>query len=114
MPGGNRTGPMGRGPMSGRAAGYCAGYDVPGSANPVSGRRFGLGWGGGWGRERRHRHWFHATGFPGWARFTYPPPWEAVPMTEEQEAEDLQAQAKGLQEQLDAINQRVSELGKEA
>lgn len=35
-------------------------------------------------------------------------------MTEEQEAEDLQAQAKGLQEQLDAINQRVSELGKEA
>ncbi len=42
---------------------------------------------------------------------TYPPPWEAVPMTEEQEAEDLQAQAEWLQEQLDAINQRVSELG---
>jgi hypothetical protein len=108
MPGGNRTGPMGRGPMSGRAAGYCAGYDVPGSANPVSGRRFGLGWGGGWGRGRRHRHWFQATGFPGWVRSRTPP------MTGEREAEDLQAQAKWLQEQLDAINQRVSELGQEA
>jgi prefoldin subunit 5 len=35
-------------------------------------------------------------------------------MTGEREAEDLQAQAKWLQEQLDAINQRVSELGQEA
>ncbi|MCF7709262.1 MAG: DUF5320 domain-containing protein, partial [Verrucomicrobia bacterium] len=30
MPGGDRTGPMGAGPRSGRAAGYCAGFGAPG------------------------------------------------------------------------------------
>lgn len=43
MPWGNRTGPMGYGPMTGRAAGYCAGYQVPGYVSPVAGRGF---WGG--------------------------------------------------------------------
>jgi len=51
MPWGDRTGPMGLGPMTGRAAGYCAGYPVPGYANPWI-----PGWGGrgrGWrGRGR--------------------------------------------------------------
>jgi len=31
MPGGDGTGPMGRGPMSGRGLGYCAGFRMPGS-----------------------------------------------------------------------------------
>ena len=35
MPWGDGTGPWGLGPMTGRAAGYCAGYNVPGYANPV-------------------------------------------------------------------------------
>jgi len=37
MPAGDRTGPAGFGPMTGRAAGYCAGYPVPGYMNPVIG-----------------------------------------------------------------------------
>ena len=37
MPGGNGTGPAGMGPMTGRAAGYCAGYPVPGFMNPMPG-----------------------------------------------------------------------------
>jgi uncharacterized protein DUF5320 len=32
MPGGDGTGPMGMGPMTGRAAGYCAGNGAPGFA----------------------------------------------------------------------------------
>ncbi|GAG62874.1 unnamed protein product [marine sediment metagenome] len=40
MPGGDRTGPMGMGPMTGRAAGYCAGFASPGFMN--FGRRLGL------------------------------------------------------------------------
>ena len=40
MPRGDGTGPMGFGPMTGRAAGYCAGYPVPGFMNPIAG-----GWG---------------------------------------------------------------------
>ena len=34
MPRGDRTGPAGMGPMTGRAAGYCAGYAAPGFMNP--------------------------------------------------------------------------------
>ena len=32
MPRGDRTGPMGQGPMTGRNLGFCAGYDTPGMA----------------------------------------------------------------------------------
>jgi len=46
MPGGDRTGPAGMGPMTGRAAGYCAGYNVPGYMNPA-GRFAGRGAFGG-------------------------------------------------------------------
>jgi len=38
MPRGDRTGPAGMGPMTGRAAGYCAGYNVPGFINPYADR----------------------------------------------------------------------------
>ena len=41
MPFGDGTGPAGAGPMTGRAAGFCAGYPVPGYMNPV-GRRAGF------------------------------------------------------------------------
>jgi hypothetical protein len=34
MPLGDGTGPTGRGAMTGRAAGFCAGYGVPGYRNP--------------------------------------------------------------------------------
>ena len=40
MPFGDGTGPVGMGPMTGRAAGFCAGYPVPGYMNPVGARRF--------------------------------------------------------------------------
>jgi len=43
MPRGDGTGPGGMGPMTGRAAGYCAGYPVPGFMNPIPGGGYGLG-----------------------------------------------------------------------
>jgi len=46
MPFGDGTGPRGTGPMTGRRAGYCAGFGQPGFANPIMGRGwfgFGLG-----------------------------------------------------------------------
>jgi hypothetical protein len=115
---------MGMGPMTGRGAGYCAGYGAPGYANPIPGRGLGLGWGRGWrGGGRGWRHWYYATGLPGWARFGYMPAWGAppawaygpyaAPPTREQEAEFLKAQADALKQQLDAISQRIAELEKE-
>ena len=50
MPAGNGTGPDGMGPMTGRALGYCAGYDRPGYMNDGFGRGGGRGFGRGFGR----------------------------------------------------------------
>ena len=114
---------MGMGPMTGRGAGYCAGYGAPGYANPIPGRGFGMGWGRGGGGGRGWRHWYYATGLPGWVRFGYGPTWAARagapygPYTPaaipEQETEFLRQQAEWLKEQLDAIGKRIEELGKE-
>ena len=45
MPFGNGTGPAGMGPMTGRAAGFCTGFGVPGYMNPVAGRAGFYGFG---------------------------------------------------------------------
>jgi hypothetical protein len=102
MPRGDGTGPWGAGPMTGRRAGYCAGYDEPGFANPAPrlGMRRGFGGGGrGW------RNMFYATGLPRWARWGYTPP------APQQEVEALKEQAGWLKDQLDAINKRIEEIG---
>ena len=108
--------------MTGRGAGFCAGYGVPGYANPIPGRGFGLGWGRA-GGGRGWRHWYYATGLPGWARYGWAPAWGAPPAafgpyaaapSREQEAQWLKAQADALKQQLDAISQRIAELEKEA
>lgn len=66
MPWGDGTGPWGLGPMTGRAAGYCAGYPVPGYMNPMPGFGWGFGFGRGWGRGfgRGFRRWWWA--YPRW------------------------------------------------
>ena len=123
MPGRDRTGPRGMGPMTGRGLGYCAGADAPGYVNPAPGYGRGLGRGRGWWRAGRGwggggrgwRHWYFATGLPGWARFDYPPAWgygPYQPMTQEQETELLKNQAEALKRELDAIAQRLEELEK--
>jgi hypothetical protein len=111
MPGGDGTGPMGMGPMTGRAAGYCAGYPTPGYTSGFGGRGFwgwGRGRGGGGGRGRRN--WFYATGLPFWARaagafFGAP--------SAEQERDILRQQSQQLQESLNAINRRIEDLEKD-
>lgn len=115
MPGGDRTGPIGMGPMTGRAAGFCAGYPVPGYMNPVGGRGFfgrGRGFGGGgWGR----RNWYYATGLPGWARTGYAgAAYEGVPIASrfstQQELDALKGQAEYLEDALNGIKKRIEEL----
>lgn len=120
MPRGDRTGPWGMGPMTGRGAGYCAGYGMPGYANPVPGRGFGMGFGGrggGAGRGfggggRGWRHWFYATGVPGWMRFGGTDPLMAKP-DPEWEKQALKNQAEALQSELDEIKKRLAEVESE-
>lgn len=115
MPGGDGTGPAGMGPMTGRAAGYCAGYSVAGFANPIPGRGFwGRGRGGGFGGGRR----FYGGAF-GWRRFGAAVPFYggAVPYgpaTPADELEALKSQAKYFEEALSDIKNRITELEVEA
>ena len=124
MPGGDRTGPLGMGPMSGRAAGFCAGYPVPGYMNPVPGRGrwpFG-GWGWfGRGRGRGFRNRFYATGLTGWQRASaggagdYAPAGAFAPaeMSAEQELSVLRNEMTYMQEAIRRTQERIAELEKE-
>ena len=127
MPRGDGTGPAGMGPMTGRAAGYCAGYPAAGYMNSIGGRGFGAfgrgRGGGGWGR----RNWFYATGLTGWQRAgmgmgaygalpagpgqaaPYPPPF-APAATAQQELDALKGQAEYFEDALEGIKKRIEEL----
>jgi len=122
MPRGDGTGPNGLGPMTGRAAGYCAGYSVPGFANPIMGRGgFGRGFGrfgGGRGRgfsplQGGFRNMYYSTGFTGLGG-AYNPNVSYVPqpITAQAEAEALKNQAKLMQDNLNVLNERIQELEK--
>ena len=119
MPRGDRTGPRGMGARTGRAAGYCAGSGMPGYANPIPGRGFGMGsgvWGRGFGGGGRGwRNMYYATGLPGWMRFGgyatpygYPEPYQKPDPKLEKEA--LKNQAEALQAELDFIKKRLAEI----
>lgn len=107
MPRGDRTGPAGMGPMTGRRAGYCAGYTAPGFANPAPGQgAWGYGRGMGFGfRGGRGGHW--GGGFAAMAPLT---PAYTPPPTEQQEMQALQQQAEYLAKTLDEIKNRISQL----
>ena len=103
MPGGDRTGPMGAGPMTGRGTGYCAGYSSPGYGNFAPGFRSGRGFGGG---GRGWMHQYYATGLTRWQRAGYMAP------APEQELTGLRNEAEWLKKQLEAITRRIEELDK--
>ena len=122
MPRGDKTGPWGAGSMTGRAAGYCAGYPVPGYVNQPygygrgmrrgRGRGFGRGWGRGLGRRQ----------------FVYPPLTPVKPLsqsntpvfqqpTSEQELvalenyqKDLEAEKTDLDQEMDGVKVRIKDL----
>jgi hypothetical protein len=120
MPGGDRTGPAGLGPMTGRAAGYCAGYGVPGYINPIPGRGFfgrgrGRGWfgrgmGRGFGRGRGMGYF--AGGFPGWGYYGAPVPPYAPELNPEEEITLLKEDAEVLKQQLKELQGYIDTLEK--
>ena len=117
MPGGDGTGPAGLGPMTGRAAGFCAGFSVPGYMNPVAGRGYGGRGRGFWGRGggRGWRNRYYATDLPVWARADFGFSGPAAPTAiAEQELTGLKQQAELMQDSLSQINKRIEQLEKES
>ena len=118
MPGGNGTGPMGRGAMTGRAAGYCAGFGMPGYLNARFGRGPGAGFGfgrGAAGRGGQGRGWRYrsaATERSGWMR----PGGDWAPFRgfdPEGERQALRNRASVLETELDRVRRRLDEIEKE-
>lgn len=97
MPRGDRTGPNGMGPMTGRQAGYCAGFDTPGFNNNY----FGARGGGGFGRGNRFRF---RGGFQNNA-YSAAPEYPNV-----SEKTMLENEIKILKEQLNSFEQRLTEI----
>ncbi|MDA3879638.1 MAG: DUF5320 domain-containing protein [Prolixibacteraceae bacterium] len=86
---GDKTGPMGQGPMTGRSLGYCAGYDSPGFTRGFGGGR-GQGHGSG-GGMRRGRGMGNGRGFGFNAGYT-----NAPQANSNDEILNLKAQAESL------------------
>ena len=101
---------MGFGPMTGRAAGFCAGFGRPGYMTSGPGRGMGFGFRGGGGRRRRGAWgapWAaQAAGF--WPRGPQQPAFAGP--TRQQEREMLQEQVQYMENALTELKQRLSEL----
>jgi hypothetical protein len=110
MPGFDRSGPMGLGPMTGGRRGLCnptnTGYDTRFVGAFGFGRGMGLGRGfrGGFGRGMGR-----AFGWRGWNQPTYYP---AYAQNIEEELNMLKAEANSVKNSLDMINRRIAELEK--
>ena len=95
MPNGDRTGPDGRGPMTGRGMGYCNGFQTPGFMNSGFGRGFRRGFGRRWSQR-----------FSGVEPSFFRP---AQP-TKEEEVKMLETELKNINEDKQAIEKRLKEL----
>jgi hypothetical protein len=124
MPRGDRTGPQGMGPRTGRAMGYCSGYDAPGYMNPGpgGGGRFaggGLGMARGRGRAMPGYGMGMAWGRGGGrnAGYGYYPPYpEAAPpvaFSAEEERTYIEGTITALKSRIEAMEKRLSELSED-
>ncbi len=120
MPFGDRSGPRGYGPQTGRGFGFCAGFHSPGyTKGPGMGRGyrrgpgFGGGFGGGFGRRSGRRFSY------GWDD----PYIEREPMyygragpyaepTKEEESSYLNRLVESLENELKAVKARLTEVTK--
>jgi len=96
MPRGDGTGPNGRGSMTGRGMGFCAGFNVPGFMNPGFGRGFG-------------------RGFRWRTRFVQPMPVQQIQpsaITGKEEKQFLEQELNALKEEIKEIEKRLKELNR--
>ena len=110
MPGFDRSGPMGAGPMTGGRRGLCSpantGYDTRFGGMFGFGRGMGLGrgfrggFGRGMGRTFRRRFWNQPSYYPAYAQ------------NPEEELNILKEEANSIKGSLEMINRRIAELEK--
>jgi hypothetical protein len=109
MPGGDGTGPLGRGSMTGRARGYCAGFSQPGYERNI-------GFGRGFGRRfwRRGRGIGYDSYSQNYRNFDVPEfrNIRSYP-SEKEEKSFLENMIKDLESRMNDMKNRIKELSKE-
>jgi len=96
MPRGDGTGPAGQGSMTGRAMGYCAGFNAPGFMNGGFGRGFGRGRGFAWRARAMQVMPIQQV--------------QPVVATEKQEKQFLEQELEVLKEETKEIEKRLKEI----
>lgn len=102
MPGGDGTGPMGMGPLTGRRAGFCSGFATSGFLSPLP------GYGRNFGRGRGFRM-SRFSGLPGWAGTGFSALGGAY-ASQGNEQEILGKQAELLEKQLQWVKQQLAKV----
>lgn len=102
MPRGDKTGPNGQGPMTGRRMGFCAGANAPGFMNSGFSRSTGRDFGRGFGRGLGWRQGFQQA----------QPIQQIQPtvITEKQEKQFLEQELSALKEDIKEIEKRLKEM----
>lgn len=110
MPRGDGSGPMGQGSMTGRGAGFCSGFSMPGFSGRGMNKGIGRGIRQGFGRGSAQGFGRgQMSGMPynsAYQNFAQP-----TTMNREQETEYLKNQAKYMETELSEIKDRVNEIG---
>ena len=108
MPRGDRRGPNGMGPMTGRAAGFCSGSGAPGFINTGASGGYGLGAGRGF------RGGFQGAGFGrGYGRGVgvgFQAPYGAPVYSKETEKGYIENEVSFLKEQLKSLEGRLADM----
>ncbi len=105
MPFGDRTGPEGLGPRTGRGLGYCSGYSTPGYTKGVP-RGAGYGWRRGFGMG------FRRCFGRGWRFWQFVPYRDFGPTPDNREAERrmLEEELRALEAEKRMIEDRLKKL----
>lgn len=119
MPRGDRRGPEGAGPMTGRGLGFCAGNDRPGFAANAAPQGFYRGFRGGAGRGPGRGMGYGRGYGMGYARTNAPAYQQPAAeenqgqLTNQDQIERLENTASSLQNQLEEIKAQLDELKKD-
>lgn len=105
MPRGDRTGPSGNGPMTGRQMGYCNGNDQVGNTTGIGGFVRGLGRGSGFGRGFGRGLGYGRTA--GFANGNYN---NSVPNVSEKTM--IENEINSIKDQMSSLEKRLSEISK--
>ncbi len=103
MPRGDKTGPAGQGPMTGRELGYCAGYNQPGYATTCPKKGFGNGRGFGAGRG------FRQCNGQGFGRRLWTTPQEMIQVNKEPTEKELLSELKAERSEIDKAIKKIEQ-----